>query len=267
MSLRALAVVAVALVLSGCAAAARAVTEEEARAAPARLKAGMGPDGDLSSMRITVDMRMSASQEGQGTSMRMGMAIESETFQGGAARITMRYTEFQVLGASGDATPDLSGVVVRITCLPERWVVETEGLAELGKEDVSVQTPNTAATCTPERFGASEDLARAMRPLSGSLGGMAEGFGSAMPSAEYAFVALQDGGRQATYVVAGPAQARLGMGGHNVTATFDAEARIATTRMSFDMDMPVMTMAMDVRTEYSYAARSAAPDAQGRTTV
>jgi hypothetical protein len=266
MPLRAVVAVALVLALAGCT-AARAVTEEEARAAPARLKAGMGPEGDLSGLRITVDMRMAASQDGAGTSMRMGMEVTGELFQGGAMRLTVRYTAFQVTGPSGEAAPDLSGVVVRITCLPDRWVVESEGLAQLGKDDVSVQASNTAGTCTPDRFAASEDLARAMGGLSRSLGSMASSFGSAVPSAEYAFVSLQDGGRQATYVVAGPAQGRLGMGGHNLTATFDGQARIATTRMSFDVDLQVMAMAMEVRTEYTYGSRPPAPDAQGQTSV
>lgn len=267
MSLRAVTAVALVLALAGCV-SARAVTEAEARAAPARLKADMGPEGDLSAMRITVDMRMTAAQEGgQAMSMRLGMSIDGETYQGGAARITVRYTEFEVVGAGGEAAPDLSGVVLRITCLPERWVVESEGLAPLGKDDVSVQTQNAAGTCTPDRFGTSEDLARALRGLSDSLGAMASSFGSAVPKAEYAFVSLQDGGRQATYVVAGPAQARLDLGGHNVTATFDAQARIGATRMSVDLDLEVLSMAMDVRTEYVYGARPPAPDAQGRTAV
>lgn len=250
--MRVLAAALALLLLAGC--SSTAVTPEVAKAAPARLKADMGPDGGLRQATSTITMSMGMG----GMSMRMAFGIVEDFYQHGAFQATVTVKEFSMPQQSGgQAAPDLTGAVLRILCTPDRWVVITQGM---GDKDASLETANSRGTCALDKPDEAGDLMRLLGTMDSDAGPMLQGMMTGLASApDYEFVAV-DGG-VATYRVK---ESGSGMGSGmpaNVTATFDGDGRIA--HVDTVMQVPMVGMSMRAAADYEYGSRSAAPDLHG----
>jgi len=246
--------VCLAVLVAGC--AASAVTVEQAKAAPARLQADTGPDGQLSGSTTTMDIAMAMDRGDASMSLEMAMAITQEFHAGGAVSVTVRFTRFHMGAESSSGMPDFSKVVLHIFCAPDRWVLSTEGMAAAGMEDSSLETANTRGTCVGKDSSADDDLGRLLASMASEIALVSSSILGGFQIPAYEFVALD--GNTATYRV-GPA--KMGMPAINVTATFDGEARIEGTTLT--MSMPDFGMTMDAVAEYSYGTRSQAPNTHG----
>lgn len=242
------------VVLAGC--TGSAVTLEQAKAAPARLEADMGPDGQMSSASSTMQMSMAMEMGDASMSMDMTMEFEQEFHQGGAASATVRFSRFHMVADRGSDMPDLSSVVMHVFCAPDRWVLSTEGMTAAGMQDVSVETANTRGTCVGKSSSSGADMGRLMGEMAPEMDAVSSSVMGAFQIPEFTFVSLE--GDTATYRAP---SAQAGMPPMNVTATFDGDGRIAHSTMT--MSMPAFGMEMETVSEYDYGTRSAAPNTHG----